>query len=146
MAKKGDKALLEPLARKLYADGNSLTAIAEQLGVSATSLKRWKDETLVPGNDLDEWDRARQQKRGNLQRMRDLFERELEHIENLEPGEVTPPMMDTLSKLGALIEKWDKIEKAQRAADDVVKEVKKKAGIDAETEDLIRAKILGITQ
>lgn len=143
MANKGDKAILEPQAQRLYAEGHSLSSIGEQLKVSGTSLKRWKDATLIPGKSMDEWDRARSQKRGNIQRLRDLFEDQLNHLEKLSARERTAPMMDTLSKIGSLLERWDKMEKAQRVADDVVKEVKK-AGLTSETADEIRRQILGI--
>jgi transposase len=122
MASKGDKALLEPQARRLYADGHSLSAISKQLAVSETSLSRWKKETMAPGAELDEWDRARSQKRGNVLRLRDLFEEQLEYLEELHPSERSAPMMDTLSKMGALLERWDKMEKAQRVAEEVVEE------------------------
>lgn len=143
MATKGDKALLEPQARRLYADGHSLASISEQLNVSAQSLSKWKAETLVPGNSMDEWDRARQQKRSNIQRLRDLFEDQLAFLEGQPAVERTAPMMDTLSKMGSLLERWDKMEKAQRVADEVVKEVKK-AGLTKDTVDEIRRQILGI--
>ncbi|MDR3631726.1 MAG: DUF1804 family protein [Desulfocapsaceae bacterium] len=144
MATKGDKAVLAPQARRLYADGHSLSAIAGQLGVSVTSLARWKAESQVPGQTMDEWDRARSQKRGNIQRLRDLFEDQLAYLENQHASERTAPMMDTLSKVGALLERWDKMEKAQRVADDVVREVKK-AGLTDETVNAIRSQILGIS-
>lgn len=143
MASKGDKGYLEPQAQRLYADGNSLSSISEQLGVSTTSLSRWKADSKDPHQDMDEWDRARSQKRGNTQRLRDLFEEQLENLENTPASQRTAPMMDTLSKLGALLERWDKTEKAQRVADDVVKEVTK-AGLTAETAAEIRRQILGI--
>jgi hypothetical protein len=143
LASKGDKGYLEPQAMRLYADGNSLSSIADQLGVSVTSLSRWKSDTKDPNQDMDEWDRARSQKRGNIQRLRDLFEEQLLHLETTPPSKRTAPMMDTLSKIGALLERWDKMEKAQRVAEDVVKAVTK-AGITPETADDIRRQILGI--
>lgn len=143
MAIKGDKAILAPQAQRLYADGHSLSAIAGQLEVSVTSLARWKAETLVPGQTMDEWDRARSQKRGNIQRLRDLWEDQLAHLEACTAEDRTAPKMDALAKLGALLERWDKFEKTQRVADDVAKEVTK-AGLSAEKASDIRAQILGI--
>ena len=143
MATKGDKASLAPQAQRLYADGNTLSAIAVQLDVSVTSLARWKAETLTPGQPMDEWDRARSQKRGNIQRLRDLWEAQLVHIENCPAEERTAQKMDALAKLGSLLERWDKFEKTQRVAEDVVKEVTK-AGLTAETANDIRRQILGI--
>jgi len=143
MAKKGDRAYLEPQARRLYADGFSLSDIATRLNVSVTTLARWKGDTKRPSASQDEWDRARMQKRSNIQRLRDLFDEQLSFFESLRPMDRTAPMMDTLSKMGALLERWDKMEKAQQVAEDVVKEVKK-AGLTEETVDGIRRQILGI--
>lgn len=143
MAKKGDRAYLEPQAQRLYAEGYSLSDISARLDVSVTSLAKWKEESKVPSADLDEWDRARLQKRSNIQRLRDLFEDQLTHLEALSARERTAPMMDTLSKMGALLERWDKLEKAQRVADEV-EQVVKKAGLTDDTVDRIRRSILGI--
>ncbi len=143
MANKGDKAVLAPQAQRLYADGYNLSAISDQLGVSVTSLSRWKDHTKAPGQPMDEWDRARSQKRGNIQRLRDLFEGQLGYMEELHPSKRSSSLMDALSKMGSLLERWDKMEKAQRVAEEVVKVVKK-AGVTAETTEEIRASILGI--
>lgn len=144
MAKKGDKALLAPQAQRLYADGHNLTSIGEQLGVSVQSLSDWKNATKKPGLDLDEWDRARDQKKGNISRLRDLFEDQLAYLEELHASARSSAMMDTLSKLGSLLEKWDKMEKAQRVADEVEKVVVK-AGLTSETAEDIRKQILGIS-
>lgn len=143
MAVKGERARLEPLAIKLYADGHTLSAIAAQLNISDTSLRKWKEESKSPVSDIDEWDRARNQKRGNTQRVKDLFERQLLYVEGLQAHEVSPGMMDTLSKLGALVERSDKIEKAAAVAEEVVKEVKK-SGLSDDKVNEIRRKILGI--
>ena len=143
MAAKGDKAVLAPQAQRMYAEGYSLSAIAESLEVSVTSLTRWKAETLVPGRLIDEWDRARSQKVSNIQRLRDLFEDQLAFLEGESARERTAPMMDTLSKIGALLERWDKMEKATRVADEVASTVKK-AGLTTETVEEIRRQILGI--
>jgi hypothetical protein len=144
LAAKGDRAALEPQAKRLYADGHSLSSVSRQLDVSGTTLAKWKAESLVPGQTMDEWDRARSQKRGNIQRLRDLFEDQLAYLEEQHASERTAPMMDTLSKVGALLERWDKLEKAQRVADDVVREVKK-LGLTDDTANMIRSQILGIS-
>jgi len=143
LATKGDKAVLGHQAMRLYADGYSLTSIGEQLGVSGTSLARWKAETKQPGQTMDEWDRARSQKRGNIQRLRDLFEDQLAHLEGCSAEDRTAQKMDALAKMGALLERWDKMEKAQRVAEEVVKEAKK-GGLSDDTVDDIRRRILGI--
>ena len=67
----------------------------------------------MPGEEIDGWDRARQQKRGNIQRLKDLFERELKHVEESEEGSITAPSMDALTKLGALVQRWDALERAR---------------------------------
>lgn len=145
MAKKGDRAYLEPQAVRLYAEGRSLSDIAGLLDVSVTSLSKWKEESQAPSAGMDEWDRARLQKRTNIQRLRDLFEDQLAFVEGLKAIERSAPMMDTLSKMGSLLERWDKMEKAQRVAEDVVREVKK-TGLSPDTVEDIRRQILGIGQ
>ncbi|MBW2599558.1 MAG: hypothetical protein JRC60_05660, partial [Deltaproteobacteria bacterium] len=140
MTTKGDRAAKSPMAERLYVDGHSLAEISRQLDVSDTTLRRWKSDSGVPGDEVDGWDRARQQKRGNIQRLKDLFERQLEYVEGLIPEGVTAPMMDTLSKLGALVERWDKIEKARIVAAEVVKEVRK-SGLSDDAAEEIRRKI-----
>jgi hypothetical protein len=146
MANKGDRAFLEPQAMRLYTDGHGLSTIAERLGVSVTSLARWKSESKVPSEEMDGWDKARSQKRGNVQRLRDLFEDQLQYLEDQHAEDRTAPMMDTLSKMGSLLEKWDKLEKAQRVAEEVVNVVKeaKGAGLSDAMADDIRSRILGI--
>ena len=143
MAQKGDRAATEPMAMRLYVDGHSLAEISRQLDVSDTTLRRWKSESAVPGDDVDGWDKARMQKRGNIQRLKDLFERQLEYVEGLTPDEVTAPMMDTLSKLGALVERWEKMEKAQMAVKNIETKTKKK-NLDPETLRIIREEVYGI--
>ncbi len=143
MASKGDRGYLEPQAQRLYVDGHSLSSISEQLDVSVTSLARWKADSKRPSEDMDGWDKARNQKRGNVQRLRDLFEEQLQYLEELHASKRDSKMMDTLSKLGSLLERWDKLEKAQRVAEEVVQEVKK-AGLTEEMAVDIRNRILGI--
>jgi len=145
MATKGDRAYLEPQAQRLYGEGYSLSDIAERLDVSVTSLAKWKAESKRPSADMDEWDRARGQKKGNIQRLRDLFEDQLSFMEGLSAIKRTAPMMDTLAKIGALLERWDKIEKVQAVANKVEQQAKK-AGISAEAVAQIRRDILGMAE
>ena len=114
MGRKGDEAIKSGPAMQLYADGHTLEHISEVLDISVTSLARWKEKSRVPGEELDGWDIARKQKRGNIQRLRDLFEDQLRYMEGLNAAERTAPMMDTLSKMGALVERWDKAEQVVR--------------------------------
>ena len=147
MAQKGDKAKLYDVAMKMYIDGHSLTAIEDALKVSRQTLTAWKADTKVPGEEVDGWDRAKAQKSTGIQRLRDLFSRQLEYVESCAPGDVTAPMMDTLSKLGALVERWDRVEKeirkqAQSQAADAVEKEAKKQGTSASTIDALRAAIM----
>ncbi len=127
MASKGDRASLEPEAIRLYADGHTLAAIGEQLEVSVTSLAKWKKGSKRPDCDQDEWDRARLQKRANIQRLKDLFERELAHVEAQPAGNISAPAMDALSKLGALVKRWDEVDRAEAAASQVAPEIDRPA-------------------
>lgn len=124
MAAKGDKAKLYDVAFRMYtADGKSLTDIEAALGVSRQTLSGWKSDTLVPGDDRDEWDKGREQKRSNVQRLRVLFDRELKFLEEAQAGALPPGNLDGISKLGALVQRWETAEQtaalkntAQRAA------------------------------
>lgn len=144
MAVKGDRARLEDVAFRLYADGNNLVEIADSLGVSRQTLSEWKARTKRPGDEWDEWDRAREQKRSNIRRLKDLFENQLAYLEELSPAQRTPGQMDTLSKLGALIEKWDKMERVQAAVETVEKEAEAME-LKPETLDYIKKVLYGLT-
>lgn len=144
MAEKGDRARLESVARQMYVDGQTLTAISETLGVSPTSLTAWKARTKAPNDDLDEWDKARKQKTTNIRRLKDMFENQLEYLETLNASVRNPGMMDTLSKLGALIEKWDKMERVQAAVETVEKEAAAME-LKPETLDYIKKVLYGLS-
>ena len=111
MGIKGDRASKEPIAIRMYADGKSLTEISKILNVSITTLSEWKTSTRYPDKDIDEWDRAKQQKRGMIQRLKDLYEEHMAYLESLHPSERSSMMMDALSKLGSLVEQRDKVER-----------------------------------
>lgn len=106
----------EQLAIRLYAGGKSMEEISRELEVSQTTLYKWKAESKTPGQPMDNWDFARQRKADNLTRLTVLFERQMEFIETLDPGEITAPMIDALSKLGALVGKWKQTEDVVRTA------------------------------
>mgnify|MGYP001356970345 CR=1 FL=1 len=113
MAAKGDKARLYDVAFRMYtADGKSLTEIEAALEVSRQTLSVWKADTRVPGEDLDEWDKARQQKRSNVQRLRALFDRELTAIEATQAGTISAVSLDAITKLGTLVQRWEAAESA----------------------------------
>lgn len=143
MGQKGDRAAKEPLAIRMYAEGKTLEAIGAELDISPTSLRIWKGQTLAPGADIDEWDRARQQRRNMSRRLKDVYEDQVEYIESLRPKERTAPMIDALSKMGALVEKHEIRDRASAAAEDVAKIVKDNGLSDKHAEQ-IRKKILGI--
>ena len=111
MGIKGDRASKEPIAIRMYADGKSLTEISRILNISITTLSEWKTSTRYPDKDIDEWDRAKQQKRGMIQRLKDLYEEQMAYLESLHPSERSSMMMDALSKLGSLVEQRDKVER-----------------------------------
>lgn len=112
MAAKGDKAKLYDVAFRMYAEGKSLTDIEAVLNVSRQTLSTWKSDTKRPDDELDEWDKARQQKRSNIQRLRALFERELKALEEKPAGTISSPETDALTKLGTLVQRWEQAEQA----------------------------------
>ncbi|WP_027390873.1 DUF1804 family protein [Chrysiogenes arsenatis] len=108
MAEKGAKGKLYDVAFRMYtADGKSLTEIADALGVSRQSVAAWKAETRRGSEEHDDWDRARQQKRTNVQRLRDLFERELTALETSQAGSLSAGSLDAITKLGTLVQRWE---------------------------------------
>lgn len=144
MAVKGDRARLESVARQMYIDTGNLSAVAESIGVSRNTLTEWKARTKAPNDDLDEWDKARKQKTTNIRRLKDMFENQLEYLETISAVQRTPGMMDTLSKLGALIEKWDKMERVQAAVETVEKEAAAME-LKPETLDYIKKVLYGLS-
>jgi len=102
------KATDEPIARRLYAEGKSVEEISKILGVSVTSLYAWKKETVSPDSGVDEWERARAQKKSIVQRLRDILEGEVEFLEKQPIGSTQKgALADGLSKLGALVMRWE---------------------------------------
>lgn len=110
MAEKGARITLEPVARQMYVEGKKLEEIVVALGVSRQSLSDWKSRTKVPGEDKDEWDKARERKASFGLRMETLLERELTYAESRQAGAVEGGTLDNLSKLGALVVKFKTIE------------------------------------
>ena len=106
MGKKGDRAVKEPLAKDLYAQGFSLQEISEKLDSSVTSLSRWKADSKVPSEDLDAWDQARQGHRSFIENLRALFNEQLTYIKGLPVGDRTPSDWDSLAKAAAIVRKW----------------------------------------
>lgn len=110
MAEKGARAKLETVAMRMYAEGESLTDIEAALDVSRQTLSTWKARTKAPGDDKDDWDRAREQKRSNVQRLRHLFDRELTALENTNAGQIGAGSLDAITKLGTLVQRWEAAE------------------------------------
>lgn len=120
MAEKGARAQLEPVARQMYVEGLSLTAIAETLDVSRNTLTDWKARTKAPAANLDEWDKAREVKRGFEQRLeaiRESIMAEIEETTLVSIKNVSPALFDSLSKVDALL---DRNRKAAREATDAI--------------------------
>jgi len=114
MAEKGARAKLEPIARQLYIDqGKSLEEISGFLDVSRQTLSKWKGETRSPGADQDEWDLARGRKKSRGERLKAMLDEMLDEMELLHATK-RGPMMDALSKLGALVQRWEESEAAAR--------------------------------
>lgn len=110
MAEKGARITLEPVARQMYVEGKTLSDIEAELGVSRQSISDWKGRTKKPGEDKDEWDKARERKSSFGLRMETLLERELTYAEERMAGAVEGGTLDNLSKLGALVVKFKAIE------------------------------------
>lgn len=151
MAEKGDRIRLESVARQMYVDGQTLTAISEALDVSPTSLTAWKARTKAPNDELDEWDKARRKKSDHYQRMQALFDRQMTYVEDQPPHLLTAPMVDSLSKLGALVERVEKITASARkqALNDAAVAVEKAAkqqGLNKEQAQFWREQVLGVGQ
>ncbi|PKN71211.1 MAG: hypothetical protein CVU54_01965 [Deltaproteobacteria bacterium HGW-Deltaproteobacteria-12] len=150
MAEKGARTQLEPVARQMFIDGQSLTAIETALGVSRQTLSVWKAQTRKPSEEFDEWDKARARKASFGLRMEALLERELTYAEEKQPGAIDGSTMDSLTKLGSLVVKLKTAEnaglfrdKVNAAAAEVAKAVKSGGMSDADAK-VIKDKILGI--
>ncbi|MDA8137994.1 MAG: hypothetical protein M0036_05000 [Desulfobacteraceae bacterium] len=113
MANKGDKSKLYDVALRMYIDGESLTGIEAALGVSRQTLSQWKADTKAPSEEYDEWDRARQVKRSTVQRLRALFEREMQALEESPAGSLNNANLDGITKLGTLVQRWEQADAAQ---------------------------------
>lgn len=145
MAEKGARTQLEPVARQMYIDGQSLTAIEAALNVSRQTLATWKGSTKKPLEDMDEWDKARQRKANFALRMEALLERELTFAEEREPGAIGGASLDNLTKLGSLVVKF-RLEEARKQtiteAADRAEDSAKQAGVSEETLKKIRRDVL----
>lgn len=118
MAVKGDRARLEPVARQMYVDGQSLTAIEDALGVSRQTLAEWKGRTRRYGDDADEWDKARAAKEGyeaHLLEVRDEIMKEIK----AKPLQANS-YLDSLSKIEAILDR--RSARTREAADAIARQ------------------------
>lgn len=107
MAAKGDRARLEPVARQLFVDGQSLTAIAETLDISRQTLTEWRE--------WGGWDKAKEAKdnyEANLVTVRDQIMTQVTTAP-LQAGSY----LDALAKIEAIL---DRRTKAAREATDAI--------------------------
>ena len=151
MAVKGDKSKLYDVALRMYADGQGLSEIEAALDVSRQTLSTWKADSQRPDDELDAWDKARRGKQGAIQRLRALFDREMAFLEDTPAGQLPPASIDGLTKMGALIERWEKMAAAarKRALEDAAAtagETAKKAGVSKATINAIRRDVLRMAE
>jgi hypothetical protein len=151
MGVKGDRAIKEPLAIDLYADGRSMPEISRKLDISDTTLRRWKAESRVPGEKQDGWDKRRAQKRNYVQRARDLLDDQYDYVEGLLPEDRDSRVMDSLSKMFAIVERSEKRQKqiryqAIQEAAETAGETAKQSGVSSETIKAIRRDVLRMAE
>jgi len=107
MAAKGDRERLEPVARQMFVDGKTLTAIEEILDVSRQTLDVWKNR--------GGWEKSKAAKdnyEGQLLQVRD------EIVEKIAEAPLqASSYIDTLSKLDAIL---DRRAKAAREANEAI--------------------------
>lgn len=100
MAEKGARAKLEPVARQLFVDGQSLTAIGETLDISRQTLSEWKE--------WGAWDKAKAAK--------DNYEAQLVQVRDEIMIQVTASPLQAGSYLDALAKIEAILDKRTRAA------------------------------
>lgn len=127
--------LAETHAREMYIQGMSLNDIARQLGVNRGTVHAWKKKTKHKDTGVDEWDKARMQKRSYLQRLRDVFDTLLSHVEELKPDQIKSGHIKTLKEFSDLVQSWSTSEQLikkliQDALDEDSKEEKDGGGRD----------------
>jgi len=147
MAEKGARTQLEAVARQMYVDGQSLTAIEAALDVSRQTLSVWKGQTKRPDEEFDEWDKARARKAAFGLRLEALLDRELTFAEEREPGAIGGASLDNLTKLGSLVVRFREVEGRKGKIDVPAAEEKaavKKEGLTDRKAAEIRKKILGV--
>lgn len=112
MAVKGDRARLEPVARQMYVDGQSLVAIEETLEVSRQTLSDWKE--------WGGWEKAKAAK--------DNYEAQLIQTRDSIMEQITAAPLQSGSYLDALSKIEAILDKRTRAARDAADAIKRQRG------------------
>lgn len=107
MAVKGDRNRLEPVAKQLYVDGQSLTAIEDTLGVSRTTLAEWRE--------WGSWDKAKAAKDNYEAQLLTVRDEIMQQVKAA-PLQATA-YLDALSKIEAIL---DRRAKSAREATDAL--------------------------
>jgi len=144
MAEKGARTQLEAVARQMFVDGKSLTAIEASLGVSRQTLSAWKGQTKRPDEEFDEWDKARARKAAFGLRLEALLDRELTFAEERQPGAIGGASLDNLTKLGSLVVRFREVEGRKGKLEETTAAKVKKEGLTDQKAAEIRKKILGV--
>jgi len=96
------KSHLKPQARMLYAQGVSLSNIADSLGVATSTVSRWKS---AAGGTSSDWDRQREDHESrDPVALLEILERRREDLAEAGPGDEPGSWADTLWKMQRVIE------------------------------------------
>jgi DNA invertase Pin-like site-specific DNA recombinase len=149
MGSKGDRTVKEPIARRMYAENNSLTEISRKLDISVTTLRRWKEESRVPGEKLDGWDKARGQKFNLASQVREMVIEQFEYVNDQDPADRDSKMLDALSKMFSMFERMESREaeirkKALEEAANAVEETARQQGMSEKDAQFWREQVLGV--
>lgn len=112
MAVKGDRARLEPVARQMFVDGQSLTSIEETLEVSRQTLSDWKE--------WGGWDKAKAAK--------DNYESQLVGVRDEIMMQITTAPLQSSSYLDALSKIESILEKRSRSAREASEAIARQKG------------------
>ena len=110
MAGKGDRARLEPVARQMFVDGQSLVSIAETLDVSRQTLADWKD--------YGSWDKAKAAKDNYEAQLVQVRDQIMERITDAPLQAAT--YLDSLSKIESILDK--RARSAREAAEAIARQ------------------------
>lgn len=117
MAKKGDRAKLEPVVKGMYISGTyTPDEIKQATGVSKNSQKIWRDSHIDPKTGVSSWDYLRDCIEGLDARLIGLYDREIRAAEKTEAGKIPQAILQSIAQLGGSVkqvrqEELRKIEK-----------------------------------